>query len=202
MPYPSKTNSKAILAVAAAQLATGGIRDLSLRNVAASLGLASNAIYRYFPDRAALEVALANEASDQLEMDLRKAANSRSPQKAIRQMASAYAAFAKNHRHLYELLMSHRAPEHDATPRHSLWLFTLEQVQQVTGERRAPEAAVALWAFLHGAAALEANQVFGERKPASGLRFGLDAWLLAASSTEDAASNQALSGVGSPKPSL
>jgi len=186
MPYPAKTNAKAILAVAAAQLAAGGIRDLSLRTVAANLGLASNAIYRYFPDRAAIEAALANEASDQLEKALRKAAGRCHPQKAIRQMADAYAGFAKSHRHLYELMMSYHAPERDAVSRHSLWLFTLEQVQRVAGEKRAPEAAVALWAFLHGAASLEANQVFGTSKPVSGLRFGLEAWLLAASATDDA----------------
>jgi hypothetical protein len=47
---------------------------------------------------------------------------------------------------------------------------------------RAAQASVALWAFLHGAVALEAAQVLGERKPASGLEFGLDAWFMALSS--------------------
>jgi hypothetical protein len=46
---------------------------------------------------------------------------------------------------------------------------------------RAAQASVALWAFLHGAVASEAAQVFGESKPASGLEFGLDAWLMAVS---------------------
>jgi len=32
-----------------------------------------------------------------------------------------------------------------------------------------------------GAVALEAAQVFGDSKPASGLEFGLDAWLMAVS---------------------
>jgi len=36
-------------------------------------------------------------------------------------------------------------------------------------------------AFLHGAVALEAAQVFGDSKPASGLEFGLHAWLIAVS---------------------
>jgi hypothetical protein len=46
---------------------------------------------------------------------------------------------------------------------------------------RAAQASVALWAFLHGAVALEAADVLGESKPASGLGFGLDAWFMAAS---------------------
>ena len=43
----------------------------------------------------------------------------------------------------------------------------------------AAQASVALWAFLHGAVALEAAQVLGEIKPASGLESGFEAWLMA-----------------------
>src|ERR1700739_2839616 len=70
--------------------------------------------------------------------------------------------------------------DHFGSPRQSLWSFTVEQVQRMTGETHAREAAVALWALLHGAATLEAGQVHGENKPASGFEFGLNAWLLLA----------------------
>jgi len=96
-------------------------------------------------------------------------------------MSSAYIKFARDNRHLYEVMMSLHAPEHDATFRQSLWTFTVKQVQRIAGSDRAAQASVALWAFLHGAVALEAAQVFGESKPASGLEFGLDAWLMAVS---------------------
>jgi len=96
-------------------------------------------------------------------------------------MSSAYIKFARDNRHLYEVMMSLHAPEHDATFRQCLWTFTVEQVQRIAGSDRAAQASVALWAFLHGAVALEAAQVFGESKPASGLEFGLDAWLMAVS---------------------
>jgi hypothetical protein len=78
-------------------------------------------------------------------------------------------------------MMSLHAPEHDATSRQSLWTFTVEQVQRIAGSDRAAQASVALWAFLHGAVALEAAQVLGEIKPASGLEFGFEAWLMAVS---------------------
>lgn len=181
MPYPSKTDRQTILSAAIMELAHGGIRDLSLRNIAASLDLAPNAIYRYFSDRRALEAALANEAARQLELALRKAADKCEPVTAIREMSSAYTKFARDNRHLYEVMMSLHAPEHDATSHQSLWTFTVEQVQRIAGSDRAAQASVALWAFLHGAVALEAAQVLGERKPASGLEFGLDAWLMAVS---------------------
>jgi hypothetical protein len=89
--------------------------------------------------------------------------------------------FARVNRHLYEVMMSPHAPAHDATFLQRLWTFTVEQVQRIAGSDRAAQASVALWAFLHGAVALETVQVFGESKPASGLEFGLDAWLMAVS---------------------
>jgi AcrR family transcriptional regulator len=181
MPYPSKTDCQAILSAAVKELVHGGIRDLSLRNVAASLDLAPNAIYRYFSDRRALEAALANEAARQLELALSKAAHGCEPVTAIRQMSSAYIKFARDNPHLYEAMMSLHAPGPDATSHLSLWTFTVEQVQRIAGSDRAAEASVALWAFLHGAVALEAAQVLGDIKPASGLEFGFEAWLMAVS---------------------
>ena len=179
MPYPSKTDRETILSAAVKELVQGGIRDLSLRNIAASLNLAPNAIYRYFSDRRALEAALANEAARQLELALRRAADGCEPVTAIREMSSAYIEFARDNRHLYEVMMSLHAPGHDATFHQSLWTFTVEQVLRIAGPDRAAQASVALWAFLHGAVALEAAEVLGESKPASGLGFGLDAWFMA-----------------------
>jgi AcrR family transcriptional regulator len=181
MPYPSKTDRQTILSAAVKELVHGGIRDLSLRNIAASLDLAPNAIYRYFPDRRALEATLANEAARQMELALRKAAHGCEPVTAIREMSSAYIKFARDNPHLYEAMMSLHAPGPDATSHQSLWTFTVEQVQRIAGADRAAQASVALWAFLHGAATLEAAQVLGEIKPASGLDFGFEAWLMAAS---------------------
>jgi AcrR family transcriptional regulator len=186
VPYPSKTDRNAILSAAVEELSRAGIRDLSLRNIAASLDLAPNALYRYFSDRAALEAALADECARQLELALRKAAHGCAAEKAIRRMAATYLQFAKDHRHLYEVMMSFHTPDHDSSSRQDLWLFTVEQVQRLTGERHAREASVALWALLHGAFTLESAQVLGENKPPSGIQFGLNAWLLAAGTTPPA----------------
>lgn len=180
MPFPSKTDRNAILSAALEELSRGGIRDLSLRNIAATLGLTPNALYRYFSDRAALEEALADECARRLEMALRKAARGSVAAKAIRKMAGAYLQFARENRNLYEVGMSFQSPDHSESSRQSLWCFTVEQVQRITGETHAREAGVALWALLHGAATLEAGQVLGKNKPASGFEFGLNAWLLLA----------------------
>src|ERR1700738_4216665 len=123
MPYPSKTDRQTILSASDKEPVHGGIRDLSLRNIAASLDLAPNAIYRYFSDRRALEATLANEAARQLELALRKAADGCEPVTAIREMSSAYIKFARDNRHLYEAMMSLHAPGHDATLHQSLCVY-------------------------------------------------------------------------------
>jgi AcrR family transcriptional regulator len=186
MPFPSKTDKSAILSAALEELSSSGIRNLSLRNIAATLGLAPNALYRYFSDRAALEAALADESAKRLEAALRKAAHGSVAANAIRRMAGAYLQFARDNRNLYEVFMNFQTPDHAGSPRQSLWNFTVEQVQRVTRETHAKEAAVALWALLHGAATLEAGQVLGENKPASGFEFGLNAWLLLAETPSSA----------------
>ena len=189
MPFPSKTDRNAILAVALDELANGGIRNLSLRNIAATLGLAPNALYRYFSDRAALEAALADECARRLEVVLRKATHGADAAKSIRRMADTYLRFAKENHNLYEVFMSFHTPDHAGSPRQSLWRFTVEQVQRITGETHAGEAAVALWALLHGAATLEAGKVHGKNKPASGFEFGLNAWFLLAQMDRSAVSS-------------
>jgi AcrR family transcriptional regulator len=95
MPFPSKTDRNAILSAALDELSSGGIRNLSLRNIAATLGLAPNALYRYFSDRAALEAALADECARRLEMVLRKATHGADSAKSIRRITDAYLHFAK-----------------------------------------------------------------------------------------------------------
>jgi AcrR family transcriptional regulator len=186
MPYPSKTDRQAILLAALKQLAHDGLRSISLRSLAASLGVAPNALYRYFADRAALEAAMSAESARQLESVLKRAARQKRPVDAVRSMALAYVRFARENPHLYGLLMAPCTPSEEDTESHlDLWKFVVDQVALISTESRAREAAVALWALLHGIVTLEAAQVFGEEKPFSGFEFGLDAWLTAAANHPD-----------------
>src|ERR1700733_16208712 len=74
MPFPAKTDRARILTAAMEQLASRGMEKLSLRSLAASLDLAPNALYRYFPSRSALGGALTVEITGQVHARLRKAA--------------------------------------------------------------------------------------------------------------------------------
>lgn len=183
MAYPSKTDRAAILAVAMKQVAKDGLNKLAIRSVAAALGLAPNALYRYFASLAALQGALADESRQLLLAVLQKAAGKKPAEEAIRGVAQAYVRFARDQPEIFSLTLlpsdAHTETEEEATHLHS-WNFVLSQVARLYGDQKAPEAAITLWAFLHGMTALEAAGVFGERKPISSFEFGLDLWVAAA----------------------
>ena len=179
MAYPAKTDREAILAVALDQVARDGADKLAIRSVAAALCLAPNALYRYFTNLAALEAALAEESRRRLLAVLQKAAARKSAEQAISSIARAYVRFAREQPEVFSLTLMPSAAEDENGGAHTeSWTFVLAQVARIYGERRAPEAAIVLWAFLHGMTALEAAGVFGVRKPASS--FGLDFWMKAA----------------------
>ena len=164
------------------QVARGGGHRLAIRSVAAALDLAPNALYRYFTNLATLQAALAEESRRRLLEVLRKAAGKKEPEEAIRGIARAYVRFAREQPEVFALtLMPSPTETEDDAVHVQLWCFVLGHVARFYGEARAPEAAVALWAFLHGMTVLEAARVFGQRKPASSFEFGLRMWIKAAS---------------------
>jgi AcrR family transcriptional regulator len=183
MAYPSKTDRETILGAAVEQLGRVGLAGLSLRSLAASLGIAPNALYRYFVDKSDLEAALSDEAAKRLHQSLTAAATKGAATRSIRAIARAYLRFAREQRALYEMLMLPCEDGHEDPAHGALWAFVVEEVGRLTGEEKGPEAAVALWAYLHGMVSLEAMGVFAvAAKPASSLEFGLKAWIAAAGS--------------------
>ena len=178
MAYPSKTDRESILAAAMKQVARDGLSKLAIRSVAAALGLAPNALYRYFSSLAALIAALADESRRQLLIALQKSVGQKAAEAAIRSIARTYVRFARDQPEIFSLTLMPSITDSGEEATHiQSWTFVLEQVARLYGEQRAPEAAIALWAFLHGMTALEAAGVFGERKPLSSFEFGLDMWI-------------------------
>ena len=55
----------------------------------------------------------------------------------------------------------------------------LHEVLRKAVRGREPEAAVSLWAFIHGMAALQSAQLLGAEKPITRFDFGLKVWLAA-----------------------
>ncbi len=137
MAYPAKTDRGSILTAAAEQVEQRGLRGLSLRGLAGTLGLTPNALYRYFADRAVLEAALTGEVARLLHLAMQRAVKKGGPKQAIRGIARVYLDFARRRPGLYELLMLPcDTEEEQATPHQELWDFVLEHVTALDG--RAP----------------------------------------------------------------
>ena len=185
MAYPAKTDRASILNVAMKLVEDGGAESLAIRSVAATLGLAPNALYRYFESLAALEAAVAEEARLQMLEVMHKAAGRRGPAESIRAVSEAYLRFAQERPRVFALYLKTSGPDSDIPQCTPLCArnteFFLEQVTRVYGEKRAPEASLALWASLHGMAVLREAGVLSAAQSSASLRFSLQMWIDGAS---------------------
>jgi AcrR family transcriptional regulator len=95
----------ALVKAAAAEIERSGYETLSLRELAASLGVSRAAPYRHFVDRRALLAALAAEGFDDLTAIHRKAiASGRTPQARLIAAGRGYLAFAAERPQLFRLM--------------------------------------------------------------------------------------------------
>jgi AcrR family transcriptional regulator len=95
----------ALVNAAAAEIERSGYETLSLRELAASLGVSRAAPYRHFVDRRALLAALAAEGFDDLTAIHRKAiAGGKTPQARLIAAGRGYLAFAAERPQLFRLM--------------------------------------------------------------------------------------------------
>ncbi|MBX3063666.1 MAG: TetR/AcrR family transcriptional regulator [Anaerolineae bacterium] len=179
MPYPAKTSAQTILIAAIEHLEQFGEESLSMRELAAKLDLTPRALYRYYPERAALLSAIAAEGFQRLQQALIQTAAELSGKPVLRAMATTYFAFAQANPALYQLLVRiHEPTQVLLQAQHDLWALVIRLVaQNLTETIDAASVAVALWAFIHGFIQLETAQIIGEEKPRSGFEVGLDIFL-------------------------
>src|SRR6516225_6110748 len=103
MASPAKTDRASVLNAALKQVESKGVETLAIRSVAAKLGLAPNAIYRYFESLAALKAAVAEEAYLRMLETMRKAAGGKKPAEAVRAFSEAYLRFAHEQPRVFAL---------------------------------------------------------------------------------------------------
>ncbi|WP_026424717.1 TetR/AcrR family transcriptional regulator [Actinokineospora inagensis] len=96
------------------QLATDGAHNLSLRAVARSLGMASSALYRYFPSRDDLLTALIIDAYNALGDAAEQADQGATPLERWRGVCHAVRRWAIDHRHEYALIYGTPIPGYQA----------------------------------------------------------------------------------------
>lgn len=169
MPQPPKIRADEVLDHALTLLEEGGEAGVTVRALAGRLGVTPNALYWHHADREALLTALAARGLGELRQTLAHATPS--PVHTLSDLApvaDAYLGFARTRPHLYALIT---APRADASVSADLWAFVLGLLAPHVGAERAPRVGVAVWAYLHGVAGLEALLHGG--KPQEGVDEGL-----------------------------
>ncbi len=171
------------------QIENEGVQSLAIRSVASTLGLAPNALYRYFESLAALEWAVAEEARLRLLEIMQKAAGRKGPAESVLAICEAYLRFAHEQPRVFALYLQTadaRSDSTQCTPQCARTTqFFLQQVTRVYGEKRAVQASHALWAFLHGLAVLREAGVLSAAQSSASLKFSLKMWINGASSSSD-----------------
>ena len=183
MPAIAKTDRDSILKTALTRLQRDGLAALSLRILAADVGIATNALYHYFPSRSDLEDALSDLAASRMhvamERDLKRRARQHdlSPANRVTTLASSYLRFARREPHLYAVMIHGPCTRDQPRAGHTaLWNLVYQAAAALHGEAKATDAAVSLWALLHGTLSLLQSGAL-QIEPEECIRFGLQAWL-------------------------
>jgi len=185
MSYPKKTSRETILEAAIGLIEAQGLNQLSMRTLAAQLGVTPNALYRYFASKGELEVAVADEAGRVLLTAMQKAVGQKVGLDAIRAVARTYLKFARQQPALYALKMRYCKDENEEPDSHKqLWAAMLALVDGLQGPWQAEDLAMNLWAYLHGLVELDRAELLGGRKPEAIIDIGLDLFLAGLMATQ------------------
>ncbi len=186
MAYPAKLSVEVITEAAAAVIHESGIDALGVRPVAERLGVRPSALYRYCGDGLGLVGLVAEHAAESLHdkvvRAMRSAARVETHERAaFAALASSYRQFARQQPALYAAMTTDTSKsswtEQPGARRKALWNLLLDVVGKLSGNADDTSAAVAAWSFLHGFAALEMANLFGDSGPRDGFAMGVQALL-------------------------
>ncbi|WP_369253970.1 TetR/AcrR family transcriptional regulator [Geodermatophilus amargosae] len=148
MADPASPRVREIVAVARDLLEREGPEALTMRRIAAALGIRAPSLYKHVPGKPALEVALTVAGFEEAAAAFEAAtAGSDDPLPAF---VAAYRAFARAHPHLYRLMTDRPLPRADLPA--GLEARTAAPLLRATGS---PERARAAFGFVHGMVLLE-----------------------------------------------
>jgi AcrR family transcriptional regulator len=163
-----------IMAAARTLLEEGGSEAVSMRAIAERIGYSATTIYLHFEDRDALLFALLDEAFGEFRAEMAAAiAEPASTRERVRGMGRAYVRFALEHPAQYRLMFVQRpdfllahGPEETGARIESLGTladFVAESPAGRDSATRATVSADALWATVHGIAALATGVAMFDR---------------------------------------
>jgi AcrR family transcriptional regulator len=143
-----------IVAAARQILEAEGEAALTMRRLAAHLGMKAPSLYKHFPDKEALELELMVSGFEEF-ADVFEAAVATSPVSLVAALGAAYRDFARRHPHLYRLMTDRPIPR-DRLPE-GLELRSAMPLVQAMGSQAGARAA---WGMAHGLVMLELNGRF------------------------------------------
>jgi AcrR family transcriptional regulator len=177
MAHPKLLSSEEIVRTAVRLVEVGDSDGLSLRAVAVELGVRAPSLYRYFADKEALEVAVAEAILGIMLVKFRTASATADPDARFQSVADIYLRFARERFPLYAFVVQDRIARYQSAAGKALWNVLLDGASAVSGKPDDTAAAVATWSFLHGYATLEHSGAFGKSGPKGGLERGIEAFL-------------------------
>ncbi len=145
--------ARTVVAAARQILEQDGRDGLTMRRLGEAVGIRAPSLYKHFPDKAAVEIALIDdgfaEIADAFEEALAEHGAS------LTTLTTAYRAFARAHPHLYRLITEGPLPRERLQP--GVEARAAAPLLRVTGD---PDLARAVWAFAHGMVILELDGRF------------------------------------------
>lgn len=147
----------ALVEAGLAALSTTALEDLSLRALAREVGVSATAVYRHFPDKAALLRALAKAGLERLGQYQLQAAEEADQAGAFAATGRAYVRWAIANPALFRLIFSQIDPVGETVFGQSLAARLLQgAAREATGNdpQRTQQLVVQAWALVHGLAML------------------------------------------------
>jgi AcrR family transcriptional regulator len=149
----SSPRARAIVSAARQILEREGPDGLTMRRLGDAVGIRAPSLYKHFPDKAAVEIALINDGFE--EIAARFEAALASGEDTLVEIAIAYRRFAQSHPHLYRLMTAGPLPRERLRP--GVEARAAAPIVQAVGD---PDLARAVWAFAHGMVILELDGRF------------------------------------------
>lgn len=152
-PTSLSPRARAIVSAARQILEREGPDSLTMRRLGDAVGIRAPSLYKHFPDKLAVEVALINDGFDEIARSFEAAlANG---EDSLVELAKAYRAFVRSHPHLYRLMTARPLPRERL--RSGVEARAAAPIVQAVGD---PDRARAVWAFAHGMVSIELDGRF------------------------------------------
>lgn len=186
MAYPSKTDRGLIISATLTFAEREGPEALTLRRLAAEIGVTPNAIYRYFRNLDVLVAAAADAVAERLHHFVSEGmamlpANLPTEHR-IRRLLALHSEFLATKPALYQILFSASQEAEAELPeprwRGRLFRQSLEVIAPLVGPEDADAATMSLWSLMHGMWGLSRVGVLAENSREAIERYAIDALIV------------------------